>query len=111
MSQFLQISLYPKDLKGEIYTFTMKSAADEKDGRESHWFYLVKVFYILVIVGGLWLLISTAEDARHPYFYLGLLLFMLGSFWAGYDKGHHVGVFRGYERGLRVQHKNEDEGM
>ena len=87
----------------------MKSTADEKDGRESHWFYLVKVLYIMVIVGGLWLLIFTAEDVRHPYFYLGLILFMLGSFWAGYDKGYHVGIFRGYERGLNVQHKKKDE--
>lgn len=86
----------------------MSSIEDEIE-REAHRHGLVWMLIVAVVAVGLFILLTSimelanmtevSQFAKHPYFILGLLLFMLGTFWYGYDKGYKVGHVKGLERG------------
>lgn len=78
----------------------------DKAKREPHLRYVKHVVCIVLVVAGLGFLLTSVTEISHFYFWLGLLLFMLGSFWYGYDKGYNVGMYRGYEKGVAAQRKN-----
>jgi predicted membrane channel-forming protein YqfA (hemolysin III family) len=84
----------------------MKSTDRDSARREPHWRFLKWCLFVVLVVAGLWLILTSVTEISHVYFCLGLLLFMLGSFWYGYDKGYNVGKARGYERGIAAQRES-----
>ncbi len=85
------------------------SSVENEIEKEAHRRRLVWMLIVVVVAVGLKFLLtsvmelanmtSVSQFAEHPYFLLGLLLFMLGSFWYGHDRGYNAGHAKGIVRG------------
>lgn len=84
----------------------MEQKEQVKARRESHWRYLAWIAIVMLLVIGFRIILTSVTDIS-SYFWLGILFIVLASFWYGYDKGHNVGLLRGYERGLAAQRKKQ----
>jgi len=85
-------------------------STDHDRSRRIHLRYLAWVLVVVLVVAGFHFILTSVTEISHFHFWLGLLLFMLGCFWYGYDKGYNVGWSRGYEKGVTTQKKVESEG-
>lgn len=88
----------------------MESTDRDKARRKYHVRYGAWVLVVVMIVAGLGVILTSVGEISN-FFWVGLLLFMLGSSWYGYDKGYDAGMYRGYEKGVAAQReaqKTED---